>query len=355
MRLAAPAIAALLFFLSIGRTVLAAAAEPLPTAAEIHQLYDEGKYPQVLQKLQRVLILKGDAAKPYDRHDLLRLRGETQLHLKSNAPAAQSFTEAAGATDDAGAIAVDRATALLIKRSQQQQAYTPKSAGKGKAPEAIPIVDPASRKKALGALFEDELAASAPKLKAVAEARQLSAILEAIPFIRDLRSLELAATEKDERTRKVIGQLGAHARDLLDKAVKDEGKKVDAIEKTANETIQIQDYGRDPKSNGRGTKIETQWKLRGLTRTDAGALRDSLTMMEKVAAACHEMTDALGGGDKAGGGATQPAAAAPAPAGGDKPVDFAPVRTEAEKVAKKADTVLNADYSRRYTRPPGSQ
>jgi hypothetical protein len=37
---------------------------------------------------------------------------------------------------------------------------------------------------------------------------------------------------------------------------------------------------------------------------------------------------------------------------GDKSVDFATVRTDAEKVAKKADSVLNEDYSRRYTRPP---
>src|SRR5580765_6335680 len=106
MRLVAPALAAVLVFSWVGRT--AAGAEALPTAAEIHQLYDEAKYPQVLQKLQRVLILKGEAAKPYDRHDLLRLRGETQLHLKAQAPAAQSFTEAAAATDDAAAIAMDR-------------------------------------------------------------------------------------------------------------------------------------------------------------------------------------------------------------------------------------------------------
>jgi hypothetical protein len=338
MRLAAaPMLFAALVFLASGRAALAA--DPLPTAAEIHQLFDEGKYPQVLQKLQRVLILKGAAAKPYDRHDLLRLRGETQLHLKSAVPAAQSFTEAADATEDAAAIAVDRATALLIKRSPQL-AYAPKNNGKAKpaagaaaaAAEPIPIVDPASRKKALGALFEDEWAAAGPKLKAVAEAKQLSVILDAVPMIRDLRSLELAATEKDERTKKVLGDLATRARDLLAKAVTDEGKKVDAIEKTANESIEIQDFGRDPKSNGRGTKIETQWKKRGLNRNDAGTLRDSLTLMGKVAAACHEMADALG----------------------DKSTDFAPVRADAEKVAKKADSVLNTDYTRRYTRPPGN-
>lgn len=329
MRLAAASLLAVLVFLSVGRA--AAGAEALPTAAEIHQLYDEGKYPQVLQKLQRVLILKGAAAKPYDRHDLLRLRGETQLRLKSAVPAAQSFTEAAEATDDAAAIAVDRATALLIKRSQQQ-AFTPKNSGKGKAAEAIPIVEPESRKKAMAALFDDELAAAGPKLKAVADAKQLSVILDTVPFIRDLRSLELAATDKDERTKKVLGDLATHAHELLAKAAKDEGKKVDEIEKTANETVQIQDFGRDPKTNGRSSKVETQWKKRGLSRNDAGALRDSITLTEKVAAACHEMADALG----------------------DKSADFGAVRADAEKVAKKADSVLNADYSRKYTRPPGN-
>src|SRR5436309_2378435 len=118
---------ALLFGLFVPVASQAAGAEPLPTQDDIHQLFDQGKYPLVLQKLQRVLLLKGAAAKPYDRHDLLRLKGETQLRLKAQTAAAQAFAEAADevAKDTQGGD-VDRATALLIKRSQNF-AYTPKA------------------------------------------------------------------------------------------------------------------------------------------------------------------------------------------------------------------------------------
>src|SRR5215203_3939895 len=43
----------------------------LPTADELHQSFKDGNYKETLQKLSRVLALKGDAAKAYDRHDLL--------------------------------------------------------------------------------------------------------------------------------------------------------------------------------------------------------------------------------------------------------------------------------------------
>src|SRR2546430_11769103 len=38
----------------------------------------------VLQKLQRVLVLKGAAAQPYDRHDLLRLKDRKSTRLNSS-------------------------------------------------------------------------------------------------------------------------------------------------------------------------------------------------------------------------------------------------------------------------------
>src|SRR5690349_9288162 len=69
------------FFFASGAA--AAPGDPLPTPEEIHQTFDQQQYPQVLQKLQRVLQLKGLAAKPYDRHDLLRLKGETHLRMKA--------------------------------------------------------------------------------------------------------------------------------------------------------------------------------------------------------------------------------------------------------------------------------
>ena len=107
--------------------------EPLPTQEELHQLYDQQKYPQVLQKLARVMVLKGVPAKAFDHHDLLRLKGETQLRLKATAAAEQAFNEAAKEAPDPNAAALDLATEILIHRAQGGQ-YMPKPREKGKPP-----------------------------------------------------------------------------------------------------------------------------------------------------------------------------------------------------------------------------
>ena len=94
--------------------VRAAPPEPLATQEDIQQLYNQGKHAAVLQKLQRVLLLKGAAAAPYDRHALLRLKGESHLRSKQNGPAAQAFNAAAEEAADPTARAIDLSTEFLI-------------------------------------------------------------------------------------------------------------------------------------------------------------------------------------------------------------------------------------------------
>src|SRR5215211_1177749 len=122
-------------------------AEPLPTQEELQALFDAGDYTQVLQKMGRVLTLKGAAAKAYDRHGLLRLKGESHLRLKQSAPAASAFGDAAEVAADPNDKAVDLATELLIKRSPNLK-YTAKARDKNNPPEPIDMVEPAGRKSA---------------------------------------------------------------------------------------------------------------------------------------------------------------------------------------------------------------
>src|SRR5207302_4158877 len=98
----------------------AAPAEALATSDELRQLFKDKQYQPLLQKLQRVLLLKGDAAKPYDRCELLMLKGETHLQLKEQSLAATSYAEAVKAIDaqtDAKEAASAQATVLLVKRA----------------------------------------------------------------------------------------------------------------------------------------------------------------------------------------------------------------------------------------------
>src|SRR5688500_1419433 len=69
-----------------------AAAEDAPDAApraanapisteDIKAAYEKGDYQETLRLLGRVLALKGKAADPYDRYELLLMRAESHLKL----------------------------------------------------------------------------------------------------------------------------------------------------------------------------------------------------------------------------------------------------------------------------------
>jgi len=303
--------------------------EPLPTQDELHQLFDQQKYSQVLQKLQRVLILKGMAAKPYDRHDLLRLRGEASLRLKMPQQAEQAFTEASKEAVDANGVALDVATQMLIHRSTAGQ-YQPRAKdAKGKIQDAIPILEPEKRKFALAALFRDELIAEAPKIKAVRDSKSLAPIMQVMPTVASLRILELAATGgQDDATKQVISDLAKHAQDLMGDAVQSMAKDVDGLDKYANALVEYDDITYDPTY---GARRVPRWRKRGLLAKDQQELRNVESTCDQIVPASRELSDALGT-DGSGLDA---------------------VRTAAEKVGRKADQVLNADYRGVYMNPSG--
>lgn len=335
----------LVILTSFAARLVAAEPPPLPSQADLHQLFDEAKYALVLQGLQRILVLKGAAAEPYDRHDLLRLKGETYLRTKAQVPAAQAFTDAAAAAKDDTASGLDRATALLVKRSSPQQTYTPKpkprdAAAKAPLADPIPIVEAELRKKALAALFEDERAAAEPKVSAAARATQLAPALDALVLLHELRVLEVAATGGDDGTKKLVVKLGTHASELMADAVKSIGRDVDLVEKNANQSFQVTQYAGEaqvrtspaaPQSpRGPMTRIEPRWRKRGLTQQDTQTLRTALVTLDKVVTACKELADATGEGAK----------------------NFDAVRAAAVDGARTAERVLNEDYTKLYTSPP---
>lgn len=307
--------------------VRAAPPEPLATQEDIQQHYNEGKHAAVLQKLQRVLLLKGAAASPYDRHALLRLKGESHLRSKQNGPAAQAFNDAAGEAADPTAKAIDLSTEFLIKRAPALT-YTGKA--KERAKEGpIDILDAASRKRAFAALFEDERAAAEPKVRAARDSKQLTKIIDVLPVVRGVRSLELASAGRTWETDKMLGDLSAHAQALIAEALKVMARTTDEIEKSANEWIAYDEVTRDPNSRT-GTRTDRRWRRRGFDKRDQKVLQETQANCERLAPACRDLTEALGSGDK----------------------EFAAIRTETEKVGRKASAVLNDDYKRTAARPP---
>jgi len=222
----------LIFAITLAMTVPASAAAPpeiLPTQDEIHQLFEQKQYPQVLQKIAKVLTFKPDVAKDYDRHDLLRLKAETHLQLKAYGAAEQAFIAASKETRDETAANVDLATAILVHRSRAGK-YQPIAKVKGAIPDAISVIGPEARRIALEALFRDEAAADAPQITALRDATSLDSLANFAPTVTILRTLEMGATQgHDEQTRQLISVLAKHAQDLMDDDVQDMIKRMDTI------------------------------------------------------------------------------------------------------------------------------
>ena len=296
------------------------AAEPPPSVEEIKQLSSDGKHREALQKLSRALALKGDAAAAYDRHELLRLKAEAHLNIKDTAAAASAFAAAAKEAPDDAARAADKAAELVVKRSKNLQ-FTPRPAKKGGKAEPIDIADPESRKAAYAALLEEEKAAAGPMLKSAAKAKSLPPIAEGLKRVGDLRMLELAATGADAEAAALVEDLSGRAHKLMDDAVQDMAKLVEAIETSANEMQRTAVAGHSP-VNGR-TMLYPSARRRGLTSRDAQDLKRIIGDMKKLVPTARELAEALGE---------------------DNGKQFETVADDGETVGNKAHQVLTTDY-----------
>ena len=137
-----------------------------------------------------MLSLKGAAAAGVDTAAVYAVKGEAQLHLKAYPVAADSFAAAAKAAADPAAAAADKATEILARRSKNGL-YTPKQPGAGgTALPPIDVTDKAKRKDAFAALFADEYAADAAKLKAGETSKDVTTALAAVDLAVGLRALE---------------------------------------------------------------------------------------------------------------------------------------------------------------------
>ncbi len=265
-------------------------AQTLPTQEEMHQLFDQSQYTQVLQKIARVLVLKGDSAKPYDRHDLLRLKAEAHLRLKEYEASERAFVAAGWETDDPKAAAVDLSTSVLIRRSKAGQ-YQPTSKDKGKMRDPIPVIGPESRKPALQALFQDELAADRPKISGVRDALNLDPICQAASLVTDLKVLEMGATDgNDDQTRQLISEVAKHAQNVMAETVHDLVKREAVIVNRGNETVEYY----VPTGTAGHSYNQLHIAKRGYDAADLRDLNGIRVACEKIAPAARAFGDAMG-------------------------------------------------------------
>jgi hypothetical protein len=205
-----------------------------PTLDDARADFDAARYSTALTKISR--LLTASAAKPGapQRYDLLMLRGECMLHIRTSTAAADAFSSALREVDFATEptkASQARAMVILTKASPRQL-YRP-------SPDAAPIdiVAPDSRQKAMAALLEQRFADADPKIRAAINSSSLLATKLLLPALGDLYAIELVATGEVVRTRAAIQAFDEHARQLLDAELERIARGVDDLNRTANEAV----------------------------------------------------------------------------------------------------------------------
>jgi len=243
--------------------------------------YAAGQYQPCLMKISRLLAMPDSKKNLPQRYDLFMLRGECLLQLKSGMVADDAFRAAATVlkdSDDTKKIADAEATAILIKASAGLK-YQPRD----KSAEPIDIVDKESRKKAMQALYDDRMTLFKPKVEAAIQSTNLVPIHELVPAMTDLYMLELALTGETKQTLALGKELGSHARDLINGALKQIGERVQDLNMIANEP-----------STGTLQRIGYQ----GLTTPQREELRNlasELVKIEQVSIRARQMAKRMGG------------------------------------------------------------
>lgn len=264
------------FFLA--RTPPALAAPPPASLADARAEFDAGQFRPCLQKISGALASPEAKSDPQTRYDLLMLRGEAMLRLGERRMAADAFRSAANVLkqkDDRKRLADATATALLVDaahRTDHGTTYTPA----GDASEPIDIIEPDSRKRAQAALFADALVANRPKIDQALRAATLVRIQELLPILRNLYTMELAATGDAAQTMPLARALGQHARDLIAGEFSRISERLDSIALAAADAMFVV-------SPGAPSEVLALRGLNSRERDELHGLADALAKAEHVA------------------------------------------------------------------------
>jgi hypothetical protein len=271
------------------------AADDRPSEADIQGAFDAGDYKGALQMLARVVNLRGAAGAAYDKHALWTLKAESHLRLKQLKPAGEAFGMAARETDDPVQAATARATQRMLAEAKAYR-VTRRVPAKGKARSAD-VLDPEQRADALAILYEDERAATRPKVEAALKSRTLAPIAEALKLAEGLKDLELAATGGDADLSGLRRDLTERAKKLMSKELARVGKDVTAIQETARQPVERRRRRTSRHAAGdsggfAGSYEEVTSRPRGLYGDDAEDLRAAIETCRQVAQAAESLGSA---------------------------------------------------------------
>lgn len=290
----------------------------LPSMADLHLLFEQEKYTDLMKHMPRLLTLRGKAAEPYNKWELYMLKFEAHMKLKATAPALATLRDASEITDDATRLAWCKSVELLIRRSKNFL-YQPQPMRKEKPP-AIDIIDAENRKMALKALLTDELTVVKPRVDKALDSRSMVAIADAVSALQGFDVLELAAGGGTDESKQMIAELRTRGIALMAKTVIAMQANQTQIDKNANELIRY--VVNLPNFNG-GFTQQVRYRKRGLENREYNDLKEMIRTTEQIIPNARGLAKATGGQVR----------------------EVEDLITAAEDLLRKAERTLNADYS----------
>lgn len=302
-----------------------AISQGLPTTDDIRTLYEQGNYPRALQQLSRALAVKGKAAKDYDRYELLVLKAETHLRMENSSAAVTAFDEAAVVARDDKAAVLARAMAALVRRSKNL-IYTPPATKGQAAPDSIDVTDKTRRTAAFASMYNDARPRVEAQVKLADQSGELPAILDVLRSLRDLRDLEVAATDNDAASSRLAKGLTGKARSLMARAVAEMADTGASIEEVASRVY-------EDVRPAKGSSYITGSGYVGLNTSDANTLRQIAADCARIARIAGDLISTFGS---------------------DEADALRTLRDDAEAVATKAREVVIAYGRRRHSHALGA-
>jgi len=259
-------------------TLRAQANPPLPTMADLQAMYDQNAYRVCLQQIYRVINLRADLAKPYDRPTLLLLRGQCLLAQRDRNGALQAYKAAEDAATTSDLKLQARAVRVLLVACPAL-VYQPQD--RSAAPrDPIDIVAETTRKKAMGVAFADRYDAAATAVAGLQSATTLVALQAVVPQLLDLAALEKIATGTMERSLPLARSIGERARALITAELKTISTRDNNLRQLAsvvvtNNAVQT--------TAANGTKWWDGIERRGLNPDDRNVLRRDIEYLTRIA------------------------------------------------------------------------
>ncbi len=279
MRTALVALGILLSLAAAGR------AASLPSISDAQADFNTGNYRGCLQKISSLLTSNQVKPGSIERYDLLMLRGESMLHLRMAAAAAEAFDSAALVLKQQGDIprvAAAKAVSVLIKASPGL-VYKPKDSNGN---TSFDIINPDTRKEAMKLLLANRSAELTPAINQALQGASLVPLQKLLPAVWDLYALEFAATGSATQTDATVKKMGEHARKLIDQELTAQTRRLTELRNLANEPTLT--------SNGRQDSIS----YRGLTtheRDEIKSIANDLVKIQRVLEQGRRINHLLGG------------------------------------------------------------